>query len=136
MASSDYREHRGSMAAGLARTSCQLPAAVGDTPHPAVISHFGVLDVLSSTTPRPSDRKPNWARRLADLATKVGEKCGLARSALAIRGAAVELGLDRIVYQAVQSDVLYQGGRAWPNTSFQRTRARGGRGPCPLNSGG
>ncbi|MBD3873434.1 MAG: hypothetical protein IFK91_11040, partial [Acidobacteria bacterium] len=42
-------------------------------------SHFGVLDVLSSTTPRPSDRKPHWARHLADLATKAGEKSGLAR---------------------------------------------------------
>jgi len=44
-------------------------------------SHFGVLDVLSSTTPRPSDRKPHWARHLADLATKAGEKSGLAVSA-------------------------------------------------------
>ena len=38
----------------LARISHQLPAAAGDTPHPAVFSHFGVLDVPSSTTPRPT----------------------------------------------------------------------------------
>jgi len=37
-----------------------------------------VLDVLSSTTPRPSGRKRRWARHLAALATKAGEKCGLA----------------------------------------------------------
>jgi hypothetical protein len=42
-----------------------------------MFSHFGVLDVLSSTTPRPSGRKPHWARHLATLATKAGEKCGL-----------------------------------------------------------
>jgi len=63
----------------LARTSHQLPAAAGDAPHPTGFSHFGVLDVLSSTTPRPSGRKHHWARHLADLATKVGEKCGLVR---------------------------------------------------------
>ena len=62
----------------LARISHQLPAAAGDAPHPAWFSHFRVLDVLSSTTPRPSDRKPHWARHLADLATKAGEICGLA----------------------------------------------------------
>ena len=61
----------------MARTSHQLSAAAGDAPHPAGFSHFGVLDILSSTTPRPSDRKPHWARHLADLATKAGEKCGL-----------------------------------------------------------
>jgi len=68
----------------LARTSHQLPAAVGDAPHPAVFSRFGVLDVLSSTTPRPSGRKPHWARHVADLATKAGEKCGLVITGLAI----------------------------------------------------
>ncbi len=61
----------------LARTSHQLPAAAGDAPHPVVFSHFRVLDVLSSTTPLPSGRKPHWPRHLADLATKAGEKCGL-----------------------------------------------------------
>jgi hypothetical protein len=62
----------------LARTSHQLSAAAGGAPHPAVFSRLGVLGVLSSTTPRPSGRKPHWARHLAILATKAGEKCGLA----------------------------------------------------------
>jgi len=62
----------------LARTSHRLPATAADAPHPAGFSRFGVLDVLSSTTPRPSGRKPGWARHLAALATKPGEKCGLA----------------------------------------------------------
>ena len=61
----------------LARISHQLSAAASDTPHPAVFSRLGVLDVLSSTTPRPSGRKPRWARHLAALATKDGEKCEL-----------------------------------------------------------
>ena len=33
--------------------------------------------VLSSTPPRPSSRKPRWARHLADLVTKPGEICRL-----------------------------------------------------------
>jgi hypothetical protein len=37
-----------------ARTSHQRSAAAGDARHPASFSHFGVLDVLSSTTPRPA----------------------------------------------------------------------------------
>ena len=37
----------------LARISHQLPAAADDAPPPAWFSHFGVLDALSSTTPRP-----------------------------------------------------------------------------------
>ena len=61
----------------LARTSHQLSAAAGDARHPAAFSHFGVLDVLSSTTPRPSSRKRHWIQHLAGLATKPGEKCGL-----------------------------------------------------------
>jgi len=36
-----------------------------------------VLDVLSSTTPRPSGRKHRWARHLAVLAMKADEKRGL-----------------------------------------------------------
>ena len=61
----------------LTRTSHQLSATDGDAPHPAVFSRLGVLDVLSSTTPRPSSRKPCWARHLTALAAKAGEKCGL-----------------------------------------------------------
>jgi len=76
-----------------ARISHQLSAAADDALHPAVLSHIGVLtssrkrrgasreavpaNVPSSTLPRPSDRKPNCARRLAGLTTKPGEKCGL-----------------------------------------------------------
>ncbi len=61
----------------LTRISHQLSAAASDTPRPAEFSRLGVLDVLSSTTPRPSDRKHRWARHLAALATKAGEKRGL-----------------------------------------------------------
>jgi hypothetical protein len=61
----------------VARISHQLPAAADDAPHPAVFSRLGVLDVLSSTTPRPSDRKTHWARHLVGLAKKPGEICGL-----------------------------------------------------------
>ena len=39
-----------------------------------------VLDVLSSTTARPSGRKRRISRHLSGLATQRGEKCGLARS--------------------------------------------------------
>ena len=38
----------------LACISHQLPATAGDAPHPAGFSRLGVLDVLSSTPPRPS----------------------------------------------------------------------------------
>ncbi len=62
---------------GQARTSHQLSAAAGDAQHPAPFSRLGVLNVLSSTPPRPSDRKPHRAQHLANLATKSGEKCGL-----------------------------------------------------------
>ena len=40
----------------LARTSHRLSAAAGGACLPVVFCHFGVLDVLASTTPRPSDR--------------------------------------------------------------------------------
>ena len=76
---------------GLAGISHQLPAAAGDAPHPEVFSRFGVLDVLSSTTPRPSGRKPHWARHLADLATKADEKRRLAGSLL------IHLGMSGII---------------------------------------
>jgi len=36
-----------------------------------------VLDVPQVRAPRPSGRKPHWAPRLAGLATKPGEICGL-----------------------------------------------------------
>ena len=34
------------------------------------------FDVVLTTPPRPSGRRPHWAPHLADLATKPGEKCG------------------------------------------------------------
>jgi potassium efflux system protein len=61
----------------LAHISHQLSAVAGDAPHPAGFSRFGVLDVLSKTTPRRSDRKPYWALHLAALATQPGEIGGL-----------------------------------------------------------
>ncbi len=61
----------------LARISHPLPAAAGDAPHPATFSRIGVLDGLSSTTARPSGRKPHWPQHLPALATKPGEICGL-----------------------------------------------------------
>jgi hypothetical protein len=62
---------------GLARLSHQLPAAGADAPHPEVFSRLGVLGIPSSMPPRPSDRKPVWARHLGALATKPGEICAL-----------------------------------------------------------
>jgi len=46
-------------------------------PQSAAFSPIGVLDVLSSTTPRPSGRKRHISRHLAGLATRRGEKCRL-----------------------------------------------------------
>ncbi len=60
-----------------ARIHHQLPAAAGDTPSPVAFSRLGVLNVRSRTLPRPSGQKPHWARRLAALATKPGDICGL-----------------------------------------------------------
>ncbi len=60
----------------LTRISHQLPATADDAQCPAGFSLIGMLDGLSSTTPRPSGRKPHWTMRLAALATKVGENCG------------------------------------------------------------
>jgi len=42
----------------LARIFHQLSTAAGDAPHSAVLSRLGVLDVLSSTPPRPSVENP------------------------------------------------------------------------------
>jgi len=63
----------------LARISHQVPTAAGDAPHSAVFSRLGVLNGLLSTPPRPSGRKPHWARHLTGLATNPGEICGLVR---------------------------------------------------------
>jgi len=83
---------------GPVRISHQLPATAVDAPHPAGFSRIGVLDVLSSTTPRPSGRKPSRAQHLVALATKPGENCGLGirRTELhrALRCRAEGLGVD------------------------------------------
>ncbi len=62
---------------GLTRTSHQCSTATADAQRPAALSHLGVLNGLSSTPPRPSDRKLHRAQHLDALATKTGEKCGL-----------------------------------------------------------
>ena len=66
------------MARGLARISHQLSTAASDAQRPAAVARLGVLDVMRSTTPRPSGRNPHRARYLAALAMKPGEICGLA----------------------------------------------------------
>jgi hypothetical protein len=45
-------------------------------------SRLGVLDVPSSTPPRPSGRKRHISRHLAGLVKRGGEKCGLSRALL------------------------------------------------------
>jgi len=57
--------------------SRHVAAAPRDMPQSATFSRFGVLDVLSSTTPRPSGRKRHISPHLAGLATRRGEKCRL-----------------------------------------------------------
>ena len=61
----------------LARISHHVATAARDMPQSAAFSRLGVLDVLSSTTPRPSGRKRNISRHLTGLATRRGEKGGL-----------------------------------------------------------
>ena len=61
----------------LARLSHHIATAARDMPQSAAFSRLGVLDVLSSTTPRPSGRKRNISRHLTGLATRRGEKGGL-----------------------------------------------------------
>ena len=70
-------------------TSHQLSTAASDAQHPAPFSRFGVLEVPSSTSPRPSSRKHRWAQHLADLVTKPGEKCRLMTFPLVILALAV-----------------------------------------------
>ena len=61
----------------LARSIHELSAAANDASAPAVFYHLGVLNVPSSTPPRPKVRKHGWHRRLAALATKPHEYFGL-----------------------------------------------------------
>jgi uncharacterized membrane protein YedE/YeeE len=69
----------GVLLSSLTRTSHHLATAARDMPQSAGFSRIGLLDVPSSTTPRPSGRKHHISRHLAALATRRGEKCGLAR---------------------------------------------------------
>jgi len=69
-------------ARSLAPISHQLSTAAGDAPHPTGYSQLRVLDVLSSTPPRSSNRKPSCSQHLASLATKPGEICGLETAAM------------------------------------------------------
>ena len=74
------------------RTAARVPACISyhvataarDTPQSAAFSRLGVLDVLASTTPRPSDRKHRISRRLAGLATRRGKKRRLAIATLGL----------------------------------------------------
>ena len=61
----------------LTRTSHHLASAARDMPQAAAFSRIGLLNVPSSTPPRPSGRKHHISRHLACLATRRGEKCGL-----------------------------------------------------------
>ena len=60
-----------------ARASHHLATAARDTPQSAPFSPIGLLDVQSSTPPRPAGRKHHISRHLAGLATRRGEKYGL-----------------------------------------------------------
>ena len=60
-----------------ARISHHVATAAHDMPQSAASSRLGVLDALSSTTPRPLGRKRNISRHLTGLATQRGEKGGL-----------------------------------------------------------
>ena len=63
----------------VARTSHRLATAARDMPQSAAFTPVGLLNVPSSTTPRPSGRKHHISQHLAGLATRRGEKCGLER---------------------------------------------------------
>ena len=103
----------------LARISHHLATTAGDMPQSATFSRFGVLDVLSSTTPRPSGRKRHISRHLAGLATRRGEICG--------RGWTVEASAS--VVEAVGPDapparLSLQRWRAAPTLAGHKTLAR------------
>ncbi len=53
----------------LARVTHEVSTAADDASRPAVFARLGMLDVLSSTPPRPSGRKPHCALHLVVLAT-------------------------------------------------------------------
>ena len=108
----------------LARTSHQLSTAVVDAQRPEALSHLGVLNVTSSTPPRPSDRKLHWAQHLNDLATKPGEKCGLGRTEIRHRIATFQWPLGILVFLLV---TLPWAIAAWRATSGEFFRVAIGR---------
>ena len=77
-----------------ARISHHLATTAGDMPQSATFSRFGVLDGLSSTTPRPSGRKRHISRHLAGLATRRGEISGRGWTIEASAWVAEEVGPD------------------------------------------
>jgi len=97
--------------AWLARISHQLPAVGADVPHPEVFSRLGLLNVPSSTPPRPSGRKPHWARHLGALATKPGEICGLALTLALLVACASEEARPSVEadFITVRDGTLYEG---------------------------
>ena len=62
----------------LARISHQFSTAAADSGMSTALRLVGFLDVLSSTPAESSLRAPCIHARLRRLATKTGEKCGLA----------------------------------------------------------
>ena len=70
-----FCEHR--LSTDLTRTSHQFPAAAGDLQQSAASTPVGLLDVPSSTPPRPSGRRHHISQHLSGLATEAGEMCGL-----------------------------------------------------------
>ena len=63
---------------GLARISHQLPTAAPHLPASAALRSVGVLDGPTGPPARASVATPCSRRHLRRLATKAGEKCGLA----------------------------------------------------------
>ena len=66
-----------------ARISHHIATAARDIPQSATFAPIGLLDVLSSTTARPSGRKHHISHHLVDLATRGGKICGLLSSFIA-----------------------------------------------------
>ena len=61
----------------LARVSHQLSPTAGDAQYLEVFSQIGVLDVVSSTPPYPSDRERCWNQHLTGFVAKLGKISGL-----------------------------------------------------------
>ena len=116
----------------LARISHQSSTAAGDALCPAAFSRIGMLDGLSSTTPRPSGRKPHWAHHLTALATNLGEKSGLERPAAspvwATRTRTVLLGDNATAVMAASCHLEVLGYGVWtPSRPLTGEAAQRGR---------